>query len=199
MPDMKCLVCGKFCLRVLCKPCLESIPLRPSVRKVGGVSVYCFFGYDDVSLLLGAKYHVIGSRVLTLLAQKAATHFARTLAEQDQSAPSSLRGIGLVGIDDYVRSFYSHTGVLVREFAKAMGMRAHYGALQARNPISYAGKPLAYRQANKRDFRYSSTAREIVLVDDIITTGTSFKEAIAVCADSGASVHFCLALCNARI
>lgn len=109
-----------------------------------------------------------------------------------------MRSLGLVGIDDYVRSFYSHTGVLVREFTRATHMRALYGKLRAQNPISYAGKPLAYRKANKRDFCYLGAARELVLIDDIITTGTSFEEAISVCVDSGARVHFCLALCNAR-
>ncbi|WP_258399935.1 hypothetical protein [Helicobacter fennelliae] len=38
----------------------------------------------------------------------------------------------------------------------------------------------------------------MMIVDDIITTGTSFGEAIDVCQRSGARVHFGIALCDAR-
>ncbi|SQC36255.1 purine/pyrimidine phosphoribosyltransferase [Helicobacter fennelliae] len=45
---------------------------------------------------------------------------------------------------------------------------------------------------------YSAKAKDVMIVDDIITTGTSFGEAIDVCQRSGARVHFGIALCDAR-
>lgn len=190
---MKCLTCGRFCLSVLCQACLDSIPLRPSVREVMGVRVYCFYGYDDVSFLLNSKYYTIGSRILASLSDKAARYFAQTF---DKS--QAMDTLTLIGIDDFVRSYYSHTGVIMRSFAKRTAMKARYGQLKASNQVSYAGKPLAYRQANKRGLSYTAKAKDLVIVDDIITTGTSFSEAIEVCTQKGARVHFCLCLCNAR-
>lgn len=190
---MKCLTCGRFCLQVLCQACLDSIPLRPSVREVMGVRVYCFYGYDDVSFLLNSKYYTIGSRILASLSDKAARYFAQTF---DKS--QAMDTLTLIGIDDFVRSYYSHTGVIMRSFAKRTAMKARYGQLKASNQVSYAGKPLAYRQANKRDLSYTAKAKDLAIVDDIITTGTSFSEAIEVCTQKGARVHLALALCNAQ-
>lgn len=190
---MKCLTCGRFCLQVLCKACLDSIPLRPSVREVMGVRVYCFYGYDDVSFLLNSKYYTIGSRILACLSDKAARYFAQTF---DKS--QALHALTLIGIDDFVRSYYSHTGVIMHSFAKHTAMKACYGQLKANKQVSYAGKPLSYRQANKRDLSYTAKAKDLIIVDDIITTGTSFSEAIEACTQKGARVHLALALCNAQ-
>lgn len=340
---MKCLICAKFCLSVICEKCLDSIPLRPSVREVSGVSVYCFFAYSDIDFLLSAKYYVIGSRIYAALGKIAGEYFFSQKAMREairQIIENTAFGeVKLIGIDDCVRSFYSHTGVLVREFAlssvksskksKDLQNRAKssrkpsaivpiYGELKATNQVSYAGKSLAFRQANKRgltlstkisstknsagfsgsfkgifsqdflwdfckrfraefmkyfakdfvirffrdftngfakfangasaDFRDrfgtilkndSSVAVQnqalaknstqdlkadsaldssvdsaqkstlesaldfdtdcVIIVDDIITTGTSFGEAIEVCQKRGLKVLFCLSLCNAAL
>ena len=331
---MKCLICAKFCLGVICEKCLDSIPLRPSVREVSGVSVYCFFAYSDIDFLLKAKYYAIGSRIYAALGKIAGEYFFSQEAMREAIKKiienTAFGEVKLIGIDDCVRSFYSHTGVLVREFAlssansrkksKNLQNRAKfarksitpfYGELKATNQVSYAGKSLAFRQANKRgltlsekitsaknsagfgwdfcakfmedflkyfrgDFaRYfakdfvirffrnltrnfvnvfrvdfaerlrvilkndSSTAVQnqslakdstqdfkvnsalessvdstldstldsapdfdtgcVIIVDDIITTGTSFGEAIEVCQKRGLKVLFCLSLCNAAL
>lgn len=333
---MKCLICAKFCLGVICEKCLDSIPLRPSVREVSGVSVYCFFAYSDIDFLLKAKYYAIGSRIYAALGKIAGEYFfsqkAMREAIKEIIENTAFGEVKLIGIDDCVRSFYSHTGVLVREFAlssansrkKSKNLQNHakfahkssaivpfYGELKATNQVSYAGKSLAFRQANKRgltlsekitsaknstgfgwdfcarfmedflkyfrvDFaRYfakdfairffrnltrnfvnvfrvdfaerlrvilkndssiavqnQSLAKDstpdlkvnsalessvdstldstldsapdfdtgcVIIVDDIITTGTSFGEAIEVCQKRGLKVLFCLSLCNAAL
>ena len=337
---MKCLICAKFCLGVICEKCLDSIPLRPSVREVSGVSVYCFFAYSDIDFLLKAKYYAIGSRIYATLGKIAGEYFFSQEAMRESIKKiienTAFGEVKLIGIDDCVRSFYSHTGVLVREFAlssansrkKSKDLQNHakfarkssaivpiYGELKATNQVSYAGKSLAFRQANKRgltlsekitsaknsvgfsgsfkgifsqdflwdfckrfraDFaRYfakdfvirffrnltrdfvnvfrvdfaerlkailkndSSAAVQnqslaknstpdlkvnsaldssvdstlestldsapdfdtgcVIIVDDIITTGTSFGEAIEVCQKRGLKVLFCLSLCNAAL
>lgn len=178
---MKCLICAKFCLGVICEKCLDSIPLRPSVREVSGVSVYCFFAYSDIDFLLSAKYYVIGSRIYAALGKIAGEYFFSQKAMREairQIIENTAFGeVKLIGIDDCVRSFYSHTGVLVREFAlssvksskksKNLQNRAKssrkpsaivpiYGELKATNQVSYAGKSLAFRQANKRGLTLSA-------------------------------------------
>ena len=178
---MKCLICAKFCLGVICEKCLDSIPLRPSVRKVSGVSVYCFFAYSDIDFLLSAKYYAIGSRIYAALGKIAGEYFFSQKAMREairQIIENTAFGeVKLIGIDDCARSFYSHTGVLVREFAlssaksskksKDLQNRAKssrkpsaivpiYGELKATNQVSYAGKSLAFRQANKRGLTLSA-------------------------------------------
>ncbi|MGX2970873.1 phosphoribosyltransferase [Helicobacter sp. T3_23-1059] len=276
---MKCLICSKFCLATLCENCLDSIPLYPSVREVKGIRVYCFFAYSDIDFLLKSKYYAIGSKIYSALGKIAGEYFFGAMGRASADFASHFDKINLIGIDDCVRSFYSHTGVLVREFARA-GKNAHkksskttkscnikpiYGELKATNQVSYAGKSLAFRQANKRGLRLSDKilkkhsikskldlsdnanllqniakktkldfakndfikndfAKSIfnalnyfaldfrrfikkqnpkssatIIVDDIITTGTSFGEAIEVCKDSNLKVLFCLCLCNAAL
>lgn len=178
---MKCLICAKFCLGVICEKCLDSIPLRPSVREVSGVNVYCFFAYSDIDFLLSAKYYAIGSRIYAALGKIAGKYFFSQKAMREairQIIENTAFGeVKLIGIDDCVRSFYSHTGVLVREFAlssanshkksKDLQNRAKsshkpnaivpiYGELKATNQVSYAGKSLAFRQANKRGLTLSA-------------------------------------------
>ena len=186
---MKCLICARFCLGVLCEGCLDSIVLTPRKRVVSGVTIYTFFAYEDIDFLLSSKYYAIGSRIFTHLSRIASAYFFRQKTD--------FSGIYGVGIDDYVRSFYSHTGVILKHFCQS-GIRPIYGQLRAQNVISYAGKSLEYRQNNKRDLLYSAKAKDVMIVDDIITTGTSFGEAIDVCQRSGARAHFGIALCDAR-
>ena len=220
---MKCLVCGRWHWRVdfvICKACLDSIPLRLSTRKLtDSISVYSFYAYSDVSLLMQSKYQLIGSRVLKLLAHKAAAYFF-THIDFDFT-----QRVGLVGLDDYPYGAYSHTGVIVRAFEVESKGRCQgaYGALKAKNATKYAGESLTFRQNNPKGFYLTRNISYplVVLVDDIITTGTSLREAISVFSafdvenESGvkskvaldskfatksleSKVIFCLALCDAR-
>lgn len=211
---MKCLICSKFCFGVMCEGCLDSIPFSPSVREVSGVRVYCFFAYSDIDFLLKAKYYAIGSRIFGALGRLAGEYFF----SQEAMRGVDFSDVAMIGLDDCVRSFYSHTGILVREFCRANATssarfnKAHknltsitpiYGELKATNHISYAGKSLAYRQANKRGLTFKTTgtkaSKSFIIVDDIITTGTSFGEAIEVLQYNGKKVLFCLSLCNAAL
>lgn len=195
---MKCLVCGRWHWRVICASCLDSIPLRLSTRRLtDSISVYSFYAYSDVGLLMQSKYQLIGSRVLYLLARKAARYFFTHFDEVEE-------GIMLVGLDDYPYGAYSHVGVIVRAFERESKGRCKgaYGALKARHKIQYAGQNLAFRQSNPKGFYLTRaiTYPLVVLVDDIITTGTSFKEAIELFSRIAPESHLicCLSLCDAR-
>lgn len=190
---MKCLLCEKWSWRVICTSCLDDIPLSPRVRTLcNGLKVYSFYRYEDVASLMHAKYQLIGSRILPLLAKKAAQYFF-----------DSFEGDGCLealGLDDYPYYAYSHTGVILRAFVRESRgfLKPLYGALLAQNRVRYAGESLAFRQANPKQFVYGGSPGMLVLLDDIITTGTSFEEAISVLHKASCQVVFCLALCDAR-
>ncbi|SQC36256.1 purine/pyrimidine phosphoribosyltransferase [Helicobacter fennelliae] len=73
---MKCLICARFCLGVLCEGCLDSIVLTPRKRVVSGVTIYTFFAYEDIDFLLSSKYYAIGSRIFTHLSRIASAFFS---------------------------------------------------------------------------------------------------------------------------
>ncbi|SQC36263.1 HP1473-transformation associated protein [Helicobacter fennelliae] len=131
---MKCLICARFCLGVLCEGCLDSIVLTPRKRVVSGVTIYTFFAYEDIDFLLSSKYYAIGSRIFTHLSRIASAYFFRQKTD--------FSGIYGVGIDDYVRSFYSHTGVILKHFCQS-GIRPIYGQLRAQNVISMRANRLS--------------------------------------------------------
>lgn len=187
---MKCLICEDFSLSVICKKCDSFIKLSPQKRHYAdGFAVFSFYEYQSVEFLLKSKYHLIGSRIYKFLAKKAQRYF--------QSANGDFHGVYGIGVDDRVEHYYSHSGVIVREFAK--NFTPLFGALKAQNNIHYAGKSLKYRQNHKKGFVYSGR-RDIsaVLIDDIITSGASIDEARECLEKNGVKVLFALVLSDAR-
>ncbi|MCX2717854.1 phosphoribosyltransferase [Helicobacter sp. MIT 21-1697] len=202
---MKCLVCEKWSFSLICKECLAHIPLTPRYRILqDSIKVYSFYRYEDVTFLMQSKYHLVGSRILCLLAKRAAEYFFTHFSSYGFT--NSSFPIALVGLDDYPYGAYSHVGVIAKVFSKeSKGIfKAHFGVLKAQNQVKYAGKNLAFRQDNPKGFMYKPSfaqnvdiqSRGCVLLDDIITTGTSLNEAIS--ALKGFKIHFCLALCDAK-
>lgn len=192
---MKCLVCEKYGLSVICKDCLDAIPLSPSSRILkDSIKVYSFYRYADIALLMQSKYHIVGSRVLRLLARKAAHYFFTNFKD------ILTESIALIGLDDYPYGAYSHTGVIVRAFEKESGgiFKGHYGVLKAQNDVKYAGQNLDFRQSNPKGFvlKKAISVNRVVLLDDIITTGVSFSQAIDKLKHY--QILFCLSLCDAR-
>ena len=186
---MKCLSCGKWGLRVICKKCLSLITLKPTLRLVGDLRVYSFFAYSEIEALLHYKYSPVGSRVYGVLCRIAREYFAPTFSLQEAYG---------VGIDDSVRRGYSHNGIFLHEFRKCK-IKPIYGELLAQSEVSYAGKSLEYRQTHPKDFTTRLRGRKnLILFDDIITTGLSLSEAKKVLESGGNEVLFALTLCNAR-
>ena len=72
-------------------------------------------------------------------------------------------------------------------------------SLLSQNSITYAGKSLRYRQSNPRDFIYNGKSDiDAILVDDIITTGSTIAQAIEVLHNSSVTVEFVLVLADAK-
>ena len=58
---------------------------------------------------------------------------------------------------------------------------------------------MEYRLSHPRDFKYTFKQDvELILIDDIITTGTTLKEAKNVIEKSGAKALFALTLADAK-
>lgn len=187
---MRCLSCGTLSFRVLCKTCLGLIAPKGTCRDLQGFKVYGFFDYDSVSWLLHAKYFVVGSRVYTELSTLA-LGYLKTHLQTPYDAYA-------VGVDDRVKRGYAHNAIFLRHL-RGIGLKPMYQTLYARNPVCYAGKTLEFRQKNPRDFLLKRPVygKQIVLVDDLVTSGLTLLEAKEVLERNGAQVLHAFVLADA--
>lgn len=185
-------MCERFSLSHICSPCQESL-LTPTLHKrkiLGSIPVYSFFPYHEIEPLLLSKHTDLGYYIYTILAKCSLGAFAREWQYENRVAS--------IGIDDHAESGYSHTAVLNRAL-KSSNITPHYGKLRATKGYKYAGKSVEERLMNPRQFSYKSfEENEVILVDDIVTTGTTLSEAAEVLHEQGKKVILCLTLTDAQ-
>lgn len=187
---MRCHACGRWSLALLCSGCRRAL-LTPSVHKrtIDGLEIVSFYPYSDLEPLLFTKHTVLGHGLYHLIAHHALTPFARAF-----HLPNPL---SVLPIDDRLRGDYAHTAILAHALTSA-SLRPLYGTLHAQSSVTYAGQNLAFRKANPRNFRYTGPALlEALLIDDIVTTGTTLLEARDTLARHGITVPFALTLADA--
>lgn len=186
------MMCERFSLSHICPSCQESL-LAPTLHKrkiLGSLPVYSFYPYPEIEPLLLTKHTDIGYYIYSILAKRSFGAFAQTWEYGYRVAS--------IGIDDHPKSGYSHTAVLNRAL-KSSVIAPRYGKLRAKNPYKYAGKSVEERLLNPRQFAYAPFAEEeVILVDDIVTTGTTLTEAAEVLAAHGKKVILCLTLSDAE-
>jgi competence protein ComFC len=103
-----------------------------------------------------------------------------------------------LSLDDKVKSGYAHTAVLNREL-KSPIITPIYSKIRSSNDISYSGKSLDFRLKNERGFKADIKGEnDLILVDDIITTGATLTQAITTLKKYDKEVLFCLTLADAR-
>jgi competence protein ComFC len=190
---MRCLSCHKLSWQTFCKRCQDKL-LKPSIskRKVGLLEVYSFFKYQNIEDLLLTKHTPQGYIIYRALAKQTFRPFIERFMEEDN------REIYIVGIDESIKSGYSHVSLLTHEL-EYNSAKVLYAKLLATNPVNYAGKDLQFRLENPRNFRYTgATDIEVILVDDIITTGTTLLEASRVLQQNRVKVLFALTLADAK-
>jgi len=106
--------------------------------------------------------------------------------------------ISIIGIDERIRGGYSHISTVTHQI-KHPNAHIKYAKLIASSTVKYAGKTLEYRLAHPRDFIYSGpTDMDVILIDDIITTGVTLQEAQMVLASEGVGVLFGVTIADAR-
>jgi len=157
------------------------------------MEVYSFFKYQNIEDLLLTKHTPQGYILYRALASFTFKPFMEEFLKHDN------REVYVVGIDESVKSGYSHVALLTSAMRRE-GVKVEYASLLATNQVNYSGKSLAYRLKNPREFIYRGRKDiEVILVDDIITTGTTLKEAEDVLSKSGVTVLFSLTLADVKV
>jgi len=188
---MRCFSCSKLSFGIICKICEEQLFVPTvSTRKVGTLDVISFFKYSTLESLLLTKHKPEGYRIYKALAKMTMKHFIEEFVESDD------RDVYIVGIDEHVKSGYAHVALLTRAMKTKYSIPQH-SALMARNRVNYSGKTLQYRLEHPRDFVYTGKCGiDVILIDDIITTGITLQEAQKVLMAHGVNVLFALTLAD---
>lgn len=179
--------------QTFCQSCQTRL-LKPSVsqRKIGMLEVYSFFKYQHIEDLLLTKHTAQGFKIYKALAELSFRPFVQNfMREQDQE-------LAVIGVDERIKSGYSHVALLTRAMRHPKVMTQH-AKLLAQNSVKYAGKSLQYRLEHPRNFDYTGQADvEAILVDDIVTTGTTLLEAREALQKHHVTVLFALTLADAK-
>ena len=188
---MRCYSCSKLSFKIICKTCKEQLFVPTvSTRKVGTLDVISFFKYATLESLLHTKHKPEGYRIYKALANMTVMPFIEEFVESDD------RDVYIVGIDEFVKSGYAHVALLTRAMRRKSSIPQH-SALMAQNRVNYSGKSLQFRLEHPRDFVYTGKSNiDVILVDDIITTGITLQEAQKVLMTHGVNVLFALTLAD---
>ncbi len=188
---MRCYTCSKFSVAILCELCVKRLfPVTMSTRTIGTLDVISFYKYTTIESLLLSKHKPEGYRIYKALANMTVKPFIDEFLEADD------RVIYIVGVDEYVKSGYAHVALLTRAMQRKNAITQH-ASLMAQNRVNYSGKDLQFRLNNPRNFSYSGkTNIDVILVDDIITTGITLQEAQKVLIQHGVNVLFALTLAD---
>ena len=151
--------------------------------------VYSFYRYNEIEVLLKTKHKYIGHTVYNILAKESMAKFKKEYPFFEY--------VDIVPIDDITRSGYSHTAILAKAL-RTKYLQPYYASMRSTNSVTYSAQSLAFREANPRGFIYLKKRHKYaILVDDIVTTGTTLKEAKNVLDKAGVKTLFALTLANA--
>lgn len=190
---MRCFSCHRLSIRAVCPDCREKL-FVPTIkkRKIGTLEVVSFYKYSTIEPLLLLKHKPEGYRVFRELGEMTMKPFIRNFAE------NSPEPVSIMGIDEQVMHGYSHVACLTQKMKTAYSTPLH-ASLISQNSVKYAGKSLQYRLNNPRNFKYSGKREgDVILVDDIITTGITLQEAQQTLLKSNVNVLFALTLADAE-
>jgi len=184
-------MCESLSLTHICPTCQDT-HLKPKLftRKLpNNIEVISFYKYDEIKDLLHTKHTDLGFYIFKILASNSMKSFAKNFEFE-----STLHS---VAIDDVVHDSYSHTAILNKAL-DSKHIKALHSKLRATNTTSYSGKSKLFREQNPRNFTLKEfKSKELILVDDIITTGSTLTQAISTMEEHNKEVIFCLTLADA--
>jgi competence protein ComFC len=190
---MRCLACQCFSVKIICKDCQKNL-LSPSLYKrelSKGFFVYSFYKFEEIKEFINTKYEFYGDRVFNILASLSFTKFAQNFSYEND--------IYAIPIDDHTRHEFSHTAILAKHL-KSKYIIPKFDVLKATNIVKYAGKDLDFRNKNKRNFLYKGLSNiQVILVDDVITTGSTILEAKEILANYNCEVLFVLCISDVNM
>ena len=189
---MRCLSCENYSFSIICKLCQEKF-LTPSFHKrkiEKDFFNYSFYSFSEIEGFITAKYYFHGDRIFNILASLSFKKFAQNFKFDNL--------IYSIGIDEHTRHQFSQTAILSKHL-KSKYIKPLYGKCTATNIVKYAGKNLDFRKKNKRKFKVDISNKTVILVDDLITTGTTILEAKKALEAKNNQVLFSLTLADAKI
>ncbi len=189
---MRCISCENLSWEIICKTC-QSTLLTPTLNKrqlSDDFFVYSFYSYEELQDLINTKYEFFGDKVFNILAQLSFAKFASEF-KYDENVIS-------IPVDDHTNHDFSQSAILARH-TKSSHIKPIYSTLKATNRVKYAGRNLEFREKNPRHFKYSGkNDLNVILVDDLITTGLTLLEAKKHLKKHGCETLFALTLCDAK-
>jgi len=184
------MICEDLSFKHICKTCQNEY-LSPSfyTRKIlGKIPVYSFYKYEEIEALLLTKHTDLGYYIYNILAENSFSPFAENFKYEYKLASLS--------IDDNIKSGYSHTAILNKAL-QSSNIKPHFSKLRAKSSTSYSGKDYQFRLLNPRNFVMKPFKEEdVILVDDIITTGLTLTQAVQTLTKEGKNVVMCLTLAD---
>ena len=189
---MKCLICSKFSFSFLCSSCQLNFFTPIITKRVlkNSLIVYSFYPYSQIEDFIKTKHKYHGQKIYKLLAKNSFKVFANSF--------TSNKKVFAFPIDDKLSTLYSHTAILAKSL-KSRYITPKFSVLRAKNSVTYSRKSLEFRLKNPRDFNYTFKENiDVILVDDIITTGTTLLEAKETLKKYNVNVLFALTLADAR-
>ncbi len=188
---IKCFTCSNFSFSVICRECQKRL-LKPNlyIRELScGVKIYSFYK-EEIKELIYSKYRIYGSAIYKILAQNSMKKFAENFEYQNR--------VYAIPIDDNPKKGFSQEAILAKTL-KSKNIKPIYNALRATNQINYAGKSLNFRLRNPRNFIYNYKKNiDVILVDDIVTTGVTISEASTILEQNSVNILFALTLIDAK-
>lgn len=189
---MRCFTCQSLSFQAICKDCQESFLVSTFHKRElqSDFFVYSFYKFDEVKELLNTKYQFYGDRVFKILTKNCMKKFALNFFFTNK--------VFAIPIDDHTFHQFSQTAILAKSL-KSQYIKPIFNTLKATKRVKYAGKNLEFRRKNKREFVYKGESNiQVILVDDVVTTGLTILEAKECLEQNGCEVLFALTLSDAK-
>jgi len=184
---MRCLLCASWSIQGICEDCQNTF-LNPQLhtKTIASIPIYSFYEYEDIEFLLLSKYYDIGCLIYKILTSVVFKIFKDNI--------NLNRHISLIPIDDKIKKGFSHTAVIAKEL-EYKKTKAQFNTLLNKSLKTYHGKSLSYRLENPRLFYINKKINtDVILIDDILTTGLTLQNAVKVLQKNNINVLFCITL-----